>query len=141
MATFTFSNKKQQSPVKKTVKKNDFKRNVKIDLIKHNKIDYSPEYYTYINADNEKCKYSGLIYNEGDSYIGKNIITHKVILTFHPTVNAVEHKDEYFSYIDINERERIFIGEPLYDLEKNTYYGNVIETIPHDEIVKIYKEA
>ena len=54
MATFTFSNKKQQSSDKKTVKKTDFKRNVKIDLIKHPKIDYSPEYYTYINADNEE---------------------------------------------------------------------------------------
>lgn len=142
MATFTFSNKSQKSSEQKPVKKNDLKKNVKINLIKHDRIEYSPEYYTYVNSNNEVCKYSGILYKEEDgSYIGKNITTHKVLLTFHPTVKSVDYKAEYFSYIDIYGKERIFTGTPLFNLETNTYYGEVQENNPVDTAVKIYKEV
>ena len=140
MAKFVFSNNINVEP-KKTVKAKH-KKNISVDLIKHDKIEYTPEYYTYINSDGDSVKYSGIVIkNDDGSYIGKNIITHKVILQYHPSVQSVEHVDEYFSYLDNYDRERIFVGEPKFDLENNTYYGEVTEELVHDEIVKIYKEV
>ena len=141
MAKFVFSNSNKEVVEPKQVKEKR-KRNVNIELIKHDKVEYSPEYYTYINDKGEVSKYSGIVIKDEDgSYIGKNIITHKVILQYHPTVKSVEHEDEYFSYFDNYDRERIFVGEPKFDLEKNTYYGEVEEEIVHDELIKIYKEV
>jgi len=136
MATFSFSNKKPGTNASKGIK-----RNIKIALIHHPGQEYVPEYYTYTNANGEKLKYSGIVVTDLDgSYIGKTITTHKVILDYHPTVNSVEHVDEYFSYKDNYGRERVFIGKPKFDLESNSYYGEVTEDILHDEIVKIFKE-
>lgn len=147
MAKFSFSNKKAENKpqVKKEVRyvqaSNSGKKNVKIDLIYHEGKEYTPEFYSYTNSNGEKVKYSGLVVTDLDgSYIGKTITTHKVILQYHPTVESVKHVDEYFSYIDNYGRERIFTGEPKFDLENNTYFGEVVEDILHDEIVTIYKE-
>lgn len=137
MATFSFSNKNSNT----TASNAGIKRNVKIALIKHEGQEPVPEYYSYTNGNGEKCKYSGIVVTDLDgSYIGKTITTHKVILDYHPTVESVEHVDEYFSYKDNYGRERIFIGEPKFDLESNSYYGEVTEDILHDEIVTIFKE-
>lgn len=137
MATFTFSNKKPNT----SENKSEVKKNVKIALIKHEGQESSAEYYTYTNANGEKCKYSGIVVTDLDgSYIGKTITTHKVILDYHPTVESVEHVDEYFSYKDIYGKERIFIGQPKFDFKLNSYYGEVTEDILHDEIVTIFKE-
>lgn len=153
MAKFSFSNtstvskpvqeNKEIKSVKKekTVKLLGPQKISKIDLIHHEAVDYTPEYYTYINSNGESVKYSGLVVTDLDgSYIGKTITTHKVILKYHPAVKPVEAVDEYFSYEDNYGRERIFTGEPKFDLEKNTYYGEVVEDILHDKIVTIYKE-
>lgn len=148
MATFSFSNKKTVNkpqpvvkPTQKPVEEKKVVKNVKVNLIHHEGRDYTPEFYTYTNSNGDKVKFSGLVVTDLDgSYIGKNITTHKVILQYHPTVESVEHVDEYFSYIDNYGRERIFTGEPKFDLEKNTYFGEVVEDILHDEIITIYKE-
>ena len=89
----------------------------------------------------EKCKYSGIVVTDLDgSYIGKTIITHKVILNYHPTVESSEHHDEYFSYIDNYGREVMFKGEPKFDFDLNSYYGEVSEDVITDETIKVYKE-
>ena len=145
MATFSFSNKSKNTNTNKTestVKQSTVKKNIKVELIKHDTVEAKPEFYTYINSNGDICKYSGLISQDLDgSYIGKVITTHKVELKYHPTVESVEHKDEYFSYLDNNGKERIFTGTPSFDLEKNAYVGEVSEDIINDELVKVYKEA
>lgn len=152
MATFSFTKTKPvvnnkpsakpavKSTVKETVKDNT-KKNIKVNLIHYPGQEYVPEFYTYTTADGNEAKYSGIVVTDIDgSYIGKTITTHKVILQYHPTVNSVSHVDEYFSYIDNYGRERIFTGEPKFNLETNTYFGEVTEDVLHDEIVNIYKE-
>lgn len=142
MAKFSFSNKSNNTKPAETSVKTPVKKNIKVELTKHDRIESKPEFYSYINAEGETCKYSGLISADIDgSYVGKVITTHKVVLEYHPTVTSVEHVDEYFSYIDNNGKERIFTGHPTFDLEKNTYVGEVNEEIITDEVVNIYKEA
>ena len=145
MAKFSFSKTSQvQKPVeekKVEIKKVEPKKSIKVNLIHHEGRDGISEFYTYTNSNGDKVKFSGLVVKDLDgSYIGKSIITHKVILDYHPAVDSVESVDEYFSYQDNYGRERIFTGEPKFDLEKNTYFGEVIEDILHDEIITIYKE-
>ena len=141
MAKFSFSNKSNNTKPSKTSVKTPVKKNIKVELIKHERVEPKAEFYSYINAAGDICKYSGLISTDIDgSYVGKVITTHEVILKYHPTVESVEHVDEYFSYIDNNGKERIFNGKPTFDLEKNSYVGDVEEEIINDEIVNVYKE-
>jgi hypothetical protein len=143
MASFTFSvnkpvNKNQTS--KPTVKK-PIQSKVKVELTMHETTNYEPEYYSYVDANGESHKYSGIVLSDIDgSYVGKVINTHKVILDYHPTVETVKPVDEYFSYIDNNGIERIFIGTPIFDSESNTYYGEVVESILEDKIIEIFKD-
>jgi len=141
MAKFSFSNKSNNTKPSETSVKTPVKKNIKVELTKHERVEPRAEFYSYINAAGDICKYSGLISTDLDgSYVGKVITTHKVVLKYHPTVESVEHVDEYFSYIDNNGKERIFTGNPTFDLEKNSYVGDVEEEIINDEIVNVYKE-
>lgn len=133
MAKFTFSASSKPSNV------------IRIKLTKHDRVKGNPEYYTYISSDGNEEKYDGVVTklideNGETSYKGKIINTHKVVLNYHPSVTPVEHVDEYFSYLDNNGNERIFTGTPKFDLEQNTYFGEVNEEILHDEVIDIYKE-
>ena len=147
MANFTFSvkkgNKKPSNNIASNVSsesKKSVKQN-KIELVKHEAVNYEPEYYTYLNVNGEECKYSGIITTDIDgTYVGKVIKTHKVILDYHPRVEPVEHVDEYFSYIDNNGKEKRFIGQPEFNLDENTYFGYVTEDILNDEVITIFKE-
>ncbi|MBQ3416095.1 MAG: hypothetical protein IJH39_12335 [Clostridia bacterium] len=144
MANFTFNVKKGNKkhvdnhganpmPVKP--------KQIKVELTKHDAVKHEPEYYSYINEAGESCKFSGIITTDIDgTYVGKVIKTHKVILDYHPKVEAVEHVDEYFSYIDNNGNEKVFIGQPEFNLEENTYFGIVTEDILNDEVITIFKE-
>ena len=144
MATFTFSvNKPVQKTAnnQKTTHKPSIPQKLKVDLKYHEKTNHEPEYYSYINNEGQKCKYSGIVTRDIDgSYVGKTITTHKVMLQYHPTVVSVEPVDEYFSYIDNNGIERIFIGKPEFDAQSNTYFGNVTEEHLHDETISIFKD-
>ena len=129
MATFTFSSTTAKSSVKK------------IKLDKHPAVKEQNEYYSYTSEDGEEKIYNGIISKLDDnSYIGKIITIHKVELKYHPTVKSIDHQDEYFSYKDSFGNERVFVGEPKFDLEKNTYIGEVEEETLTDKVIKIYKE-
>lgn len=137
MATFTFSNKTTQKPVEHVKPK----RNIKVVLKKYDKVDYSPEHYSYVNSEGEVCRYTGVMTTDIDgTYVGKVITTHRIELQYHPKVDAVEGVDEYFSYIDGEGRERIFIGKPQFNLETNSYFGETVEDVLEDRIINIYKE-
>lgn len=133
MATFSFNGSKP-------IVKEKVERKRRIELIRHPAVDAESEYYTYIDADGNKKKFSGIIINNNGSYIGKIVNTNKVILTYHPTVESVLPEDEYFSYIDKNGDEKIYSGEVEYDLEKNSYVGEVKEVTYYEEIVDLFKE-
>ncbi len=133
MANFTFSVSKKPSNL------------IRVKLTKHEKVEGNKEYYTFINSDGESEKFEGLvskIMTEPNvyTYIGKIINKQNIELIYHPSVESTSHVDEYFSYFDQNGNERIFIGEPTFDLEKNTYVGDVIEENLHDEIITIFTE-
>ena len=129
MAKFTFSTTSRTPSVKK------------IKLDKHPAKKEQVEYYSYITSDGEEKLYNGIISQlEDGSYIGKIINTHKVYLDYHPTVKSIDHQDEYFSYNDQFGNERVFVGTPKFDLEKNTYIGEVLEQTLTDKVIKIYKE-
>ena len=117
------------------------KNKVRVNLIKHEGVSFSPEYFSYLNDNNEEVKFSGIVIKDiDDSYIGKQMISNKVILEYHPNVESVSHSTEHFTYINENGKEKVFIGEPEYDLENNTYIGIVKENVLHDEIVEIFEE-
>lgn len=142
MASFTFSSSKpnKEQSANNAVKK-PVQNKVKVELIRHESTAYEFGYYSYIDANGDKQKYSGILLNDIDgSYVGKTITTHKVILDYHPTVDTVEHVDEYFSYIDNNGIERVFIGQPKFNLETNTYFGEVTEDVLEDKIIEIFKD-
>lgn len=139
--TFSFGGGKKKPSSNPTVKPVEKPKQITVELTKHDAVSYEPEYYSYVNDLGESAKYSGIIATDLDgSYVGKIIKTHKVILDYHPRVDAVEHVDEYFSYIDNNGKERKFIGQPEFNLETNTYFGKVTEEKLYDEIITIFKE-
>lgn len=155
MVTLSFSNKTSSSnkeqkkktvniPVKKQKVKKPAelidKTKKRVALKKYDAINFAPEYFTYINEAGEEHKFSGIIIKDENSYLGKQMIFHKVILTYHPEVKSVEYSPEYFTYIDNNGAIKTFKGEPKFDLENNTYFGEVVEDVLNDEIIKIYKE-
>lgn len=153
MASISFqrNNKTPKTVVKKNVVRNNIinrnnniatdKSKVKVNLIKHEGIKAVPEYFSYLNDKNEEVKFSGIIIKDVDnSYIGKQVISNKVLLTYHPAVESVKYSPEYFTYVDKNGKERSFIGEPRFDMENNTYVGTVTEEVLNDEIIEIFKE-
>ena len=85
-------------------------------------------------------KFSGIIIKDNDSYLGKVINTNKVILTYHPAVEAQEAQEEYFSYIDDEGNEKEFSGIPEFDLENNSYFGYIKETSYYEEVIDLFKE-
>lgn len=134
MATFSFNNTTSPKVKEKVDKK------YRIKLIKHPAIDAQNEYYTYIDAEGKDRKFSGIIINNNGSYVGKVINTNKIILTYHPTVESVIPQKEYFSYIDMNGDEKVYSGEVEFDLEKNSYIGEVKEVTYTEEIIDLFKE-
>jgi len=141
MANVVFSIKKKNKNINTATNKGNESKKIKVELIKHPAVNYEPEYYLYTNELGEISKYSGIVTKDLDgTYVGKIINTHKVILEYHPKLEAVEHVDEYFSYIDNNGNEKTFIGTPEFDIERNTYFGNVVEDILQDKVIEIFKE-
>lgn len=131
MATFVFSlsEKKKTKPKEK-----------QIELIRHPEIKEQNEYYSYVDEEGNTKKFSGIIVEKDGSYIGKSIMNHKVALTYHPSVEAVEGREEYFSYFDNDGKEIRFVGKPEYDLENNTYFGFIDTVSSTEEIIDIFKE-
>lgn len=123
---------------KKVLLKDNF---IKVDLTKHEGAKFSPEYFTYFKNNGEEAKFSGVIIKDVDgSYIGKQVVSHKVDIEYHPKVESVKHSPEHFTYMNSDGKEKRFVGEPEFDLENNTYVGVVTETALHDEIIEIFEE-
>ena len=131
MATFVFnlSQKKKTKPAEK-----------QIELIRHSEIKEQNEYYSYVDNDGNEKKFSGIIVEKDGSYVGKTVMNHKVILTYHPEVKAVEGREEYFSYLNDEGKEIRFVGKPEYDLENNSYFGFIDNVSSTEEIIDIFKE-
>lgn len=132
MASFKISN------TKKKVSK--IKNNPTIILKKHNKVEEVKEYYSYLDTDNKEKKYSGIISYSDGNYYGKVFEKHIVPLIYHESVNSVTGCDEYFSYIDENNEEKIFTGSPKFSFESNSYIGEIENVNIKEEIIDIFKE-
>ena len=153
MATFSLlrNTKAPKTTVKKNVVRNhvvDRTKNIatdktkeKVVLAKHEGVSFSPEYFSYLNESGEEVKFNGIIIKDDDgSYVGKQIIPHKVILEYHPTVKSVKYSPEHFTYVNQYGKEKEYIGEVEFDLENNSYIGKVVEDVLKDDVVKIFEE-
>lgn len=153
MATFSLqrNTKAPKAVVKKNVVRNhvvDRKRNIatdntkeKVVLTKHEGINFSPEYFSYMNESGQEVKFNGIIIkNDDGSYVGKQIIPHKVILEYHPEVKSVNYSPEHFTYINQYGKEKEYIGDVEFDLYSNSYTGVVVEDVLKDDVVEIFKE-
>ena len=151
MAIFSPKNNKIPKAVnkKKVVRNNNIDRkkvvsdkneSIKVKLTKYEGVNPSPEYFSYLNDNGEETKFSGIIINDDNSYLGKQILTTKVELTYHPKVESVKYSPEHFTFIDNNGKEKPFAGNPEFDLDNNAYVGTVIETVLHDQVIEIFEE-
>ena len=127
--------------IDRTKNNNTDKSKERVLLTKHDEVKFSPEYFSYLDSNNQEIKFNGIVIKDEDgSYIGKQIIPHKVILEYHPTVKRVNAVNEYFSYLDDHGNEKIFTGVPEFDLENNAYVGVIEENVLTDRIIDIFKE-
>ena len=114
--------------------------NRQIILTKCEKLTNIPEYYSYIDANGNEQKYSGILIKNGSSFIGKIFDLQVVNLDFHPGVKHIEGTPEYFTYIDVKGNEIKYNGEVKYDNEKNCYIGTYVETHINNKPIAIFKE-
>jgi len=131
--TLTFSNNNKQN--RKTPSKNK----QKVQLTYHGCINPVPEYFSYINDNNEEVKFTDKSYSinkiSSTKYIGKKSFVSKVPLTYIPAQEAIEYQQAFFTY---NNNE-IYLDKPIYDEETNTYKG-VLEVVDvYDKEIKLYE--
>ena len=89
-------------PKKKVTKTVKEKPKQKIILTYHNCIQEIPEYYTYIDSDNNEKVFSDTSYMINkvslSKHIAKKTIVNKTYLEFVPKKEAIEYKPNYFTY-------------------------------------------
>ena len=82
--------------------------------------------FYYIDKDGNKKKYVGKIISDNDSYNGiltkTEKIDVKVNLKYYPEVEEVIGHKEYFSYVDKNNEEVVYLDVVKRDNEGNYYF-------------------
>lgn len=137
MGNFTF----KVSTGKKPVKKTNTEKVQKILLEKHINEIMSTEMYTYIGDDGNEHKYNGILNKTSTNVaFGKIYEPHNVDLIFHPAVEHVEGSDEYFTYLDSNNKQQLYRGKVEYDFENNTYVGVITQTEVDETLIQIFEE-
>ena len=132
--TLTFSNNSN-----KPNKKIEHKNKEKIQLTYHGHINPVPEYFSYINADNEEVKFTDKSYMitkiSSTKYVGKKTYVSKIPLTYIPTQEEVQYQPAFFTYND----GQLFLDKPVYDEINNSYIGifNIVKT--YDKEIKLYE--
>jgi len=132
--TLTFGNNSN-----KPNKKIEHKNKEKIQLTYHGHINPVPEYFSYINADNEEVKFTDKSYMitkiSSTKYVGKKTYVSKIPLTYIPAQEEIQYQSAFFTY----NGDEIYLDKPIYDEETNTYKG-VLEVVDvYDKEIKLYE--
>ena len=123
---------------KKNKKVNKKENKEKILLTYHSCIDEIPEYYTYIDNDNEvKFTDSSYIISKISSskYLAKKNIVNKVSLKFIPAKKNIEYQEPYFTY-----NGNIYKKDIFYNEDKNTYIGIIENSVLDYTKVVLFEE-
>ena len=111
----------------------------KVQLTYYGCVNPVPEYFTYINADNEEVKFTDKTYMitkiSSTKYVGKKTYVSKNVLTYIPAQEEIDYQPAFFTY---NGGE-IYLDKPIYDEDSNTYKG-VLEVVDvYDKEIKLYE--
>lgn len=115
------------------------KNKEKVQLTYHDCIASVPEYFSYINDNNEEVKFTDKSYIitkiSSTKYIGKKSYVSKIPLTYISAQEEIKYQPGFFTY---NGNE-IYLDKPIYDEESNTYKG-VLEVVDvYDKEIKLYE--
>ena len=135
--SINFSNLPNKKKVTRSIIKEKPK---KIILTYHNCIQEIPEYYTYIDSDNNEQIFTDTSYMINKAslsrYIAKKTIVNKTYLEFVPKKDAIEYKPDYFTYND-NE---VYLDKAIYNESTDSYNGVLKTSELYDEKIIIYEE-
>lgn len=120
-------------------KKTSPKNKQKVQLTYHDCIKSVPEYFSYINENREEVKLTDKSYMitkvSSTKYVGKKSFVSKIPLTYISAQEAIEYQPSFFTY---NGNE-IYLDDPIYDEDTNTYKG-VLEVVDvYDKEIKLYE--
>ena len=135
--SINFSNLPNKKKVTRSIIKEKPK---KIILTYHNCIQEIPEYYTYIDSDNNEQIFTDTSYMINKAslsrYTAKKTIVNKTYLEFVPKKDAIEYKPDYFTYND-NE---VYLDKAIYNESTDSYNGVLKTSELYDEKIIIYEE-
>lgn len=110
-------------------------------LTYHDCVASVPEYFTYINDNNEEVKLTDKSYVirkiSSTKYSAEKTYVKRVPLEYIESKDSVKYEPEYFTY---NNGTEIFLDVPSYNEELNTYIGTLEIVDVMDKKIKLYKE-
>ena len=135
MGTITLSFSNNFSKQNKEI---EYKNRKKIQLTYHDCVNPVPEYFSYINADNEEVKFTDKSYMitkiSSTKYVGKKTYVSKIPVTYIPAQEEIKYQPAFFTY-----NGEVYLDKPIYDEENNTYKG-VLEVVDvFDKEIKLYE--
>lgn len=92
--------------------------------------------FYYIDSEGNKRKYVGKVIKNADgSFNGiltkRSCIEHKIELTYHPAIDPIEGRSEYYTYVGDNNEEVMYYSFVKTDSEGNPYFTySLITEIP-----------
>lgn len=127
--TLSFTNKKQK-PNKKE----------KVILTRHNEIERIPEYYSYIDSNNNEQIFNDTSYiiakASASKIIAKKTTVSKINLDFIESKESVKAESGYFTY----NGNKKYIGKPEFDDTIGSYIGIFNNVNIYDKEIKLYEE-
>lgn len=124
----------------KTKKNNSISNREKVYLNYYPEVKEEQEKFTYMNSEGNEVKFtdpSYLVYktslSKGEA---KKVTVSKIPLNFVEGIKEVKYKPAYFTY---NSGEEIFLDEPIYNEETNSYIGIVKVNNTIDKEIQIFE--
>jgi len=121
-------------------KKNNKENKEKIQLTYHDCINYVPEYFSYMNDNNEEVKFNDKSYMitkiSSSKYIAKKTVNSKIPLSYVNAKEEIKFTPAYFTYNGNNYLD----SNVIYDKETNSYKGIIEEVNVYDTEIKLYEE-
>lgn len=110
-------------------------KRVKLELHSNPEV---PAHFTYINEDGLECKYNGNYNKAGDTYTFTKHITKRIPVTCEVN-NTYLLKDSCFTYMDPDNKERVFSKMDSLKFDGTSYTGDIDVVEYTDTIVKLEK--